>query len=76
MAVNPQRGTVVSYTLVSRRDKEDIAIVLAETENGERFLASTTEKAITAPMQKDSPIGRAIDILEHEERQMFRYGEN
>tara|TARA_R110002049_G_scaffold134756_4_gene294289 strand:- start:260 stop:1786 length:1527 start_codon:yes stop_codon:yes gene_type:complete len=76
MAVNPQRGTVVSYTLVSRRDKEDIAIVLAETENGERFLASSTEKAITAPMQKDSPIGRVIDILEHEERQMFRYGEN
>ncbi|CAA0106158.1 Uncharacterised protein [Halioglobus japonicus] len=73
MANNAQRGTVISFTVVSRRDKDDIAIVLAETEAGERFLASSTEAAITASLQKSSPIGREIDVQSVEDRQIFQY---
>jgi acetyl-CoA C-acetyltransferase len=73
MATNPQRGAVVSYTVLSRREMADIAMVLAETAAGERILASSMEPAITGSMQNGSPIGREIDVHEEEDRQVFSY---
>jgi acetyl-CoA C-acetyltransferase len=72
---NPQRGTVVSYTVVSRRDKADIALVLGETAAGERFLASSTEPEITGSLQQASPIGRDIRVHDEDARQIFRFGD-
>ena len=71
MAANAARGTIMSFTVVSRRDKEDIAVVLAETTAGERFVASSTEPAVTASMQDNNPIGRNIDVHQEEERRVF-----
>ncbi|MBK6510797.1 MAG: hypothetical protein IPG06_15995 [Haliea sp.] len=73
---NPQRGTVVSYTVVSRRDKADIALVLGETAAGERFLASSTEPEITGSLQQASPIGRDIRVHDEDARQIFRFGDD
>lgn len=72
---NAQRGTIVSWTVVSRRDKADIALVLGETAAGERFLASSTEPEITGSMQQASPIGREIRVHDEDARQIFRFGD-
>jgi acetyl-CoA C-acetyltransferase len=72
---NAQRGTVVSWTVVSRRDKADIALVLGETAAGERFIASSTEPEITGSLQQASPIGREIRVHEEASRQVFRFGD-
>ncbi len=67
----PQRGDIISYTVISRRDKADIGIVLAETPAGERFLASSIEPAVTGSLQDNSPIGRTIDVTPQDDRQIF-----
>ncbi len=74
-ADKPQSGEVISYTAIARRDKPDIGIVLAETHAGERFLASSTEPAVTASMHTSSPIGRGIDVQSLAELQVFSFRE-
>ncbi len=69
----PQQGEIISYTVIARRDKADIAVVLARTGTGERFLASSTEPAVTASIHDNSPIGRAIDVHSREGRQVFSF---
>lgn len=69
----PQRGDIISYTAISRRDKADIGIVLAETHTGERFLASSTEPVVTDSMQANNPIGRRIDVQSKDARQVFSF---
>jgi len=68
-----QRGDIVSYTVVTRRDKEDMGIILGETPNGERFLASTTALATTRAMVDNSPIGRAVNVKIMDERPVFSF---
>ncbi len=69
----PQQGDIISYTVISRKDKADIGIVLAETRFGERFLASSTKPDITGSMQKISPIGRGIVVALQDDRNVFRF---
>jgi acetyl-CoA C-acetyltransferase len=69
----PQQGDIISYTVVSRRDKADIGMVLAENWTGERFLASSTETGITDWMQRNNPIGRAIKVRSNNERLVFSF---
>ena len=72
-ADTPRQGEIISYTVIARRDKADIGIVLAETHTGQRFLASSTELAATRSMQDSSPIGRAVDVQEKDERKVFSF---
>ena len=67
----PHQGHIISYTVISRRQKSDIGIVLAETVVGKRFLASTTDLAITESMWDCSPIGRKISVSHRDDRQIF-----
>jgi acetyl-CoA C-acetyltransferase len=69
----PQRGRTVSYTVVPRRNKVDLGIVLAETAAGARFLASSTEQAVTAELHATSAIGRYIDVQSKDERLVFSF---
>ncbi len=69
----PHSGEVISYTVIARRDKPDIGVVLAQTNAGERFLASSTEAAVTSAMEDHSPIGRSIDVQLVDERQVFTF---
>jgi hypothetical protein len=73
MIGSPLGGEIISYTVIARRDKPDIGIVLAETAAGERFLASSTEPAITGSMQDNSPVGRGIDVWSRDDRQVFSF---
>jgi len=73
MIADPQQGHVISYTVISRRDKAAIGIILAETPAGERFLASSTEPAVTGSMQEISPIGRRIKVREEDDRKIFTF---
>jgi acetyl-CoA C-acetyltransferase len=75
-ATRPQHGDIISYTVVSRRDKADIGVVLAETRTAERFLASSTEPEITGWMQNNSPIGREIEVHLQDDRQVFGFQKN
>lgn len=68
-----QRGDIVSYTVVSRRDKANIGIILAETPSGERFLASSTEPGITRSMEDGSPIGRHVEVQLKDQRLIFNF---
>jgi acetyl-CoA C-acetyltransferase len=73
MIDDPQSGKILSYTVIAQRDNADIGIVLAATDAGQRFLASSTEPAVTGSMQDSSPIGRAIDVQEADHRKVFSF---
>ncbi len=68
----PETGTIVTYTVVTRRGKPDLGVVIAETAAGERFLASSVEPTVTDAMRESPPIGRAIAVHLQDERQVFR----
>ena len=71
---NPQQGEVITYTVIFKRGKEDIGIVMAETAASERFLASTTASEIAHSMQENSPIGRRINVHQGQDgRQLFSF---
>lgn len=72
-ATNPDNGEVVTFTVVTRRDKPDLGLVMAETPAGERFLTSSTETAVTEAMRARNPIGRRVDVRLQEERQVFSF---
>jgi len=42
----PEAGTIVSYTVIFERDKNDLAVVMAQTVEGERFLANSAQHEI------------------------------
>lgn len=69
------RGQVTTYTVIARPKQDDLAVVLAQTPNGERFLASSSHPAITGWMQDHSPIGRPIETRMQEERQVFSFSD-
>ena len=70
----PQEGEIISYTVIAGRDKPDIAVVLAETPAGERFLAASTAPAVAESMQAKSPIGRSVTVQLQDERRIFSLG--
>jgi len=72
-ADTPRQGEIISYTVIARREKADIGIVLAETTTGQRFLASSTELAVTSSMQDSSPIGHGVDVQEQDQRNVFSF---
>jgi acetyl-CoA C-acetyltransferase len=73
LIAQPIGGKIISYTVITRRDRPDIGIVLGETTSGERFLASSTEAADTGAMCDHSPIGRPIGVHAGEGRQLFSF---
>jgi acetyl-CoA C-acetyltransferase len=68
-----QRGHIVSYTVVSRRDKEDIGIILGETAAGERFLATSIAAQTTQAMVDARPIGRTVDVQQIGDKPVFSF---
>lgn len=73
LVAHATEGRVNTFTVVARKDKGDIAVVLAESPAGERFLASSTDPSVTRWMQDNSPIGRDIDVQMLDERQVFSF---
>ena len=69
----PQTGRVLSYTVISRRDDNDLAVVLADTTSGDRFLASSTDACICSNMRQHSPVGREIQVQPGDKRHVFTW---
>ena len=53
-------GTVLSYTVIHRRDKADRAVVLAATPEGAHCLATTDDAETVAALLGDNPIGSGV----------------
>ncbi len=65
-------GTVLTWTVIEKRDKPSLGVVLAATDGGARFFASTSDPQVTAAMQASSPIGRHIETFEDDQYLRFR----
>lgn len=72
-AQSPSSGEVISYTVIARRGKPDIGIVLSQTGNGERFLASSVDTTVTGDMKTTSPVGRRVNVVEGGKRRLFEF---
>ncbi|GAB5451974.1 MAG: acetyl-CoA acetyltransferase [Halioglobus sp.] len=70
-AAEPHSGSVISYTVIIGRDAPDVGVVLCEDAEGARFLASSSDSAITASMLVGSPIGRTVKVTTAEDRHAF-----
>lgn len=55
-----QQGRIVTYTIMTRRDKPDRGVILGEDAAGARFLASTEDPATTAALRLEGVIGRPV----------------
>lgn len=69
----PNRGTIITYTVIKARKGPDTAIVMGETAAGERFMAHSEDETITASMCEASPIGRSITLVTEEQRHCFSF---
>jgi acetyl-CoA C-acetyltransferase len=62
VAENAAAATVLTHTVIYLRDQDDLGMVLAETDQGERLMASSTDPATTAAMDDMATIGRRISV--------------
>jgi acetyl-CoA C-acetyltransferase len=69
----PEAGTIISYTVIFEREKNDLAVVMAQTAEGERFLAHNTQPEILEQIKQASPIGRLVNITSKENRHRFSF---
>lgn len=69
----PEKGVIISYTVIFEREKNDLAVVMAETAAGERFLAHSTRPGTVEQIKQASPIGRPVDIASKENRHRFSF---
>jgi acetyl-CoA C-acetyltransferase len=73
VADTPQQGSILTYTVMKARKGLDTAVVMAETANGERFMAHSQDPEITGPMSDTHPMGRHIKLTTLEERHQFSF---
>jgi acetyl-CoA C-acetyltransferase len=69
----PSTGSVISYTVIHQRDKPDRSVVLAESAQGERFLARSDEQADADEIMGEPPIGRSIEVKASDAGHRFRF---
>ncbi|MFT4810366.1 MAG: acetyl-CoA C-acetyltransferase [Paraglaciecola sp.] len=62
-AVAPQKGKIISYTVIYARNVANQCIVIAENENGERFVAQSNEADVIIASQNSPPFGRNISVI-------------
>jgi acetyl-CoA C-acetyltransferase len=61
---DPGRGSIVSYTVHFDRDGGAHAIILGDTDNGQRFVATTAagDQATAQALLDQDPIGKAVTV--------------
>ena len=75
VSADPGMGTIVSYTVHFDRDESAHAIILGETDAGERFVACTAPEDLTTAvkMLEKDPTGQAVIVASPiKERLQFR----
>jgi acetyl-CoA C-acetyltransferase len=70
-AAGPERGEVLSYTVIVGRNAPDTAIVLGRTAEGERFLAKSQDEATCAALRLHNPIGRSVTLTTEDATHTF-----
>lgn len=70
-ADKPERGEVLSYTVIIGRNSPDISVVLAKTAAGERFLASSKDESVAKALKLHNPIGRQVNVTTENEAHTF-----
>ena len=67
----PDSGTVISYTVNYMKGQPVQAIVLCETDNGERFVSHTRpeDQDVVAEMVASDPVGRRVEISGSDENE-------
>jgi acetyl-CoA C-acetyltransferase len=78
VVADPGTGTIVSYTVHFDRDQSAHAIILGETDAGERFVACTAPEDLTTAvaMLKQDPTGQTVTVAAPvEERLHFTLAE-
>ncbi|NND67950.1 MAG: hypothetical protein HKN19_10210 [Halioglobus sp.] len=71
MAEGADEGTVLTWTVVEKRDKPSLGIVLATTAEGGRFYCTSSDPATTTAMNNASPVGARITT--HRDDQYLRF---
>ena len=64
---------MLSYTIIFERKRDDVAIILGETADGERFLAHSAEADTVHQMREQAVTGRSITVEQIEGRNQFRF---
>ncbi|MEH6588648.1 MAG: hypothetical protein V7746_00245 [Halioglobus sp.] len=72
----PSTGTIISYTVIYHRDEPDLGLVMAETADGQRFLADSSDPQTTKTMITQSPIGRSIITTSCDQRHQFSFNDH
>jgi acetyl-CoA C-acetyltransferase len=72
---NPQSGTVVSYTVNYHKGDPAQAIILAETDNGERFVSCTDpgDPATPRQMLDRDPSGQRVSVAPGEQEHSLHF---
>ncbi|MEM1113960.1 MAG: hypothetical protein AAGI11_18745 [Pseudomonadota bacterium] len=70
---HPDRGIVITHTVIHDRKHPDFAVVMAEDFAGRRFLARSEEPATVASILAQSPVGRSIAVSAAERGHQFTF---
>ncbi|MEP5568582.1 MAG: hypothetical protein ABJN62_12150 [Halioglobus sp.] len=70
---NPDSGSVLTYTIIFERKRDDKVVVLAEDETGARFLANSTDEAVVAQARDQSPIGCKVKVWQENNKNRFSF---
>ncbi len=75
-AENPAVGTLLCHTIIYRKNEPDLAVVMADTTDGERFLARSEDPATTAALQNLDCAGLALRVSPLDRGFGFRLEQN
>lgn len=67
----PSAGSVLSYTVIYKRGEAQNAIIIGETEQQERFVATTVDADLIANIENKSPIGRTVTVTTDNDANTF-----
>jgi acetyl-CoA C-acetyltransferase len=72
---NPERGTVISYTVNYHKGEPAQAIILAETEGGDRFVSCTDPADSKTPLLllEQDPGGRKVAVVPGEQEHSLHF---
>jgi acetyl-CoA C-acetyltransferase len=69
---DPRTGTIVSYTVHYNRDGSSHAVILGETDSGERFVSMTAkdDSETAAAMLSEDPTGKRVVVTPPEDERL------
>jgi acetyl-CoA C-acetyltransferase len=69
----PTSGKILSYTVVYKRNIAQQCFVLAETDAGERFIATNSDADTIADIEQQPPFQRAINVQSNGDTHQFSF---